>query len=154
MGVAPTPETALRKASHKWFLSFSWKRQKHKREEYLSLYYIKCPRLWRETVLKLEDELNVEQILLYWSLAHAVHVWGMGMSHILESILELQLNQKVESLETRPGNSDSHTGKGTQPPHWTVEERPKSRAATSSVRLFFHELELVKNGEKSSHDSN
>ena len=122
----------LRKAFQERFLSFSWKRQTYRREDYVSLY-IKC-RLRRETeaspfavgglsdeerLLALEDELVVEQILLYRSLARAVHI--LGKSHMPESILELQLDRKAESPETRP--SDRNMDKDTQHPH-AEDDRP------------------------------
>eukprot|EP00934_Nitzschia_sp_Nitz4_P002078 Nitzschia sp. Nitz4//scaffold140_size61219//29533//49080//NITZ4_006440-RA/size61219-augustus-gene-0.64-mRNA-1//-1//CDS//3329536227//2078//frame0 len=73
------------------YISFDWKRQRHKRKEYVELYIAK--RLdnksnegvfnfgeddnREEQLLAIEDELPLEQILLYRSIARSVRVRGM-----------------------------------------------------------------------------
>lgn len=90
----------LRKTFHRAFLSFSWDRQQYRRKEYVDVYI--ASRLDKrqrtdlsflsqehdETLLAIEDELTVEQILLYRSLARAVYV--RGGNSMPESILELR----------------------------------------------------------------
>ncbi|CAB9515429.1 Putative vacuolar protein sorting-associated protein [Seminavis robusta] len=72
------------------YVSFDWDRQKRKREEYINLYmslhlkvgeHVDCdasvPDPWAQDILKIEDELPIEQILLYRSIARALEVHGL-----------------------------------------------------------------------------
>jgi hypothetical protein len=81
----------LRKNFQDKYLSFCWGRQRYKRKEYVNLYIavrlehgpvdrwgssISFSRSPEEDLLALEDELPLEQIILYRSLARAIHVRG------------------------------------------------------------------------------
>ena len=65
---------------------FDWNALKHLRQEYINLYlrqsaafatFAPRGRNDEETMRKIEDDLNVEQILLYRSIARALHVRGI-----------------------------------------------------------------------------
>ena len=93
----------VHKAFRRRFLSFSWKRQKYCRSEYVRLY-VKCNLRGErdnpikseiERILEIEDELAIEQILLYRLLARAVHV--LGRTEMPDSILELRVNQNFDA---------------------------------------------------------
>jgi hypothetical protein len=82
----------LRSEFQKKYLTFDWEKQKYKRKSYVSLYiqlYLKnveedeaLPSRKAEIMaqsiefLSIEDELPVEQILLYRSIARSIHVRG------------------------------------------------------------------------------
>jgi len=83
----------LRKNFQDTYLSFSWEQQQYKRKEYVDLYiavHLKSHEsadIWassnlslsqtpEETLLALEDLFPIEQILLYRSIARAIHVRG------------------------------------------------------------------------------
>jgi len=94
----------LRRVFQQKFLSFSWKRQQYKRCEYVRLYIavrlsgkdeLAMPNVssasqkaLEEQLFAIEDELSVEQILLYRSLARAAHV--RGRMDMPSSIIELK----------------------------------------------------------------
>ena len=114
----------LRKIFQQKFLSFSWKQQHYKRREYVRLYI--SVRLRKtdasrhtddlapsrsskeEELLVIEDELSVEQILLYRSLARAVHV--RGGTELPTSILELKKKSEV------PDKTPAQGSRGPPPP--------------------------------------
>lgn len=94
----------LRRVFQQKFLSFSWKRQQYKRREYVSLYIAvrlrgkddqvmpnlvsASPESPEGQLLAIEDELSVEQILLYRSLARAAYV--RGKTDMPSSIIDLK----------------------------------------------------------------
>ncbi|KAG7355258.1 vacuolar-sorting-associated protein 13 C-terminal domain containing protein [Nitzschia inconspicua] len=99
------------------FLSFDWKRQRHRRQEYIDLYIttkldknsrkgaasfadkVSGSRMWlfededkvqkdRELkLLEIEDELSLEQILLYRTIARRIRV--RGITQMPESVLDM-----------------------------------------------------------------
>lgn len=87
------------------FISFDWDRQRHKRKEYVELYIAKKldkrPQegVWPfeeedtrdEQLLAIEDELPLEQILLYRSIARSARV--QGMKTMPDSVLDLHTRQ-------------------------------------------------------------
>jgi hypothetical protein len=96
---------AIRKKKHRrrnfveMYVSFDWDRQKYKRQEYINLYIAtKLDKSWQsdvwpfeeesreEKLLKIEDELPLEQILLYRSIARSIRV--KGISKMPATILE------------------------------------------------------------------
>jgi hypothetical protein len=98
-----------RKKRCNFSFKFEWEEQKRRRQEYINLYLRRSVefvalanrrRNDEETMRKIEDELPVEQILLYRSIARALHV--RGMHEMGDSILCLQkdvrLFQKPVSL--------------------------------------------------------
>ena len=112
----------LRKTFQRKFLSFSWNKHRFKRTEYINLYI--AIRLqskqgtlptWRtETpndpgsrLLDLEDQLCIEQILLYRSIARSAHVRGYDEMPL--SILEILDHQPVSSsrLYTKSEHNDT-----------------------------------------------
>lgn len=83
------------------YISFDWKKQKRRRKEYVELYISKKlagrkDSAWRfeesgeseATLLSIEDDLPLEQILLYRSIARSIHV--RGMKEMPDSMLDLQ----------------------------------------------------------------
>lgn len=92
----------IRRAFQEKFLSFNWERQSYKRDEYVQLFIRHC--LMKQTPspseeqLEIEDELAIEQILLYRSLARAVHV--RGETQFPESILDLKSSQNQQFLSS------------------------------------------------------
>jgi hypothetical protein len=92
----------LRRLFQDAFLSFSWERQKHRRDEYVELYI--QTRLGAKTanestllgssntndakLVEIEDELLVEQILLYRNIARTVY--SQGMTRMPASISEIR----------------------------------------------------------------
>lgn len=115
------------------YISFDWNRQRYKRKEYIELYISKKldnrhDGVWpfddtdkREAqLLKIEDELPLEQILLYRSIARSIRV--RGMTKMPDSIQELHTSQSIKTREKRKkrvANSDethnpvSETGENT-----------------------------------------
>ena len=79
----------VRKHFQDKYLSFSWEQQQRRRKEYVSLYIaakLLSPEedgskatdsSVMETLLLIEDELPIEQVLLYRSIARILHVGGM-----------------------------------------------------------------------------
>lgn len=86
----------IRKKKHRrrnfleMYVSFDWERQKYKRQEYINLYIAaRLEKSWQsdvwlfeeegreEKLLKIEDELPLEQILLYRSIARSIRVKGL-----------------------------------------------------------------------------
>ena len=72
------------------YVSFDWDRQKQKRKQYIDLYlgldldvghHIDCDASLiapeAEDLLRIEDQLPIEQLLLYRSIARALHMHGM-----------------------------------------------------------------------------
>ncbi|KAL7570167.1 hypothetical protein ACA910_020005 [Epithemia clementina (nom. ined.)] len=78
----------VRKHFQDKFLSFSWEQQRYRRKEYVTLYIaskllspeevgaLASDSAVTETLLSIEDELPVEQILLYRAIARILHVGG------------------------------------------------------------------------------
>ena len=92
-------------------LKFDWEKAKYKRKEYVDLYvatHLEPSSVLRsmelkvklgsksaeEELLKIEDELSVEQILLYRSIARSLRV--RGMKRMPDSVLELQGDEWVK----------------------------------------------------------
>jgi hypothetical protein len=89
------------------YISFDWRRQNYKRKEYIELYISKKLNERKDVVwpfedsdkreaelLVLEDELPIEQILLYRSIARSIRV--RGMTQMPKSILELHTTQTLK----------------------------------------------------------
>ena len=95
------------------YISFDWSKQKLKREEYVNLYIsVRLEnRTFDETawpfeedtreqrLMKIEDELPIEQILLYRSIARSVRF--QGLSKMPSSILELKKTKGAERDEPK-----------------------------------------------------
>jgi len=110
----------LRENFQRRFLYFSWESQRYKRKEYVSLYirihldkgFHPVPlsisnRSAEDELLDIEDELSIEQIILYRSLARAVFV--RGGHEMPASILDLHDNS--DGLGALQANADSSKGK-------------------------------------------
>ncbi len=115
------------------YISFDWNRQRYKRKEYIELYIAKKldnrqDGVWpfddsekRETeLLKIEDELPLEQILLYRTIARSIRV--RGMTKMPDSIRELHTSHSIKAQEKRKKraansgankNVESQTGETT-----------------------------------------
>eukprot|EP00980_Cylindrotheca_fusiformis_P021400 scaffold8259_cov143-Cylindrotheca_fusiformis.AAC.18 len=95
----------IRKKKHRrrnffeMYVSFDWERQKYKRQEYINLYIAtRLEKSWQndvwpfeeegreEKLLRIEDELPLEQILLYRSIARSIRV--KGLSRMPATVLE------------------------------------------------------------------
>jgi N-terminal region of Chorein or VPS13 len=95
----------LRMIFQKRFLFFSWKTQKYRRREYVSLFIAVHLRKSApsddtqalDDLLAIEDELAVEQVLLYRSIARAVFV--RGKREMPESILAVRDNAAAHKHE-------------------------------------------------------
>lgn len=75
------------------YVSFDWERQRYKRQEYVDLYIAKLENkqnTWlnddEEKLLRIEDELPIEQILLYRSISRSL--WAKRKSKMPATILE------------------------------------------------------------------
>jgi hypothetical protein len=115
----------LRKNFQDKYLSFSWERQRYKRREYVDLYIAvhldshKPIDMWGSSgsfsrspendLLALEDELPIEQILLYRALARAIHVRG---GTVPESILGLHEGRELSKHSQLQHSSHETDGKG------------------------------------------
>lgn len=101
----------LRKIFQQKYLLFSWQQLSYKRCEYINLYIgcrlRKSDSALEEQLLAIEDELPVEQILLYRSIARTVHV--RGGTEMPNSIIELnkELKGSPEHFE-RDNAQNSH----------------------------------------------
>lgn len=95
----------LKRMFQERFLSFNWDRQKHKRREYVELFVAtnlapaesslslsSSMHAEKAKLVSIEDELHVEQVLLYRAIARAVHV--KGMATMPESILDVNIRQE------------------------------------------------------------
>jgi N-terminal region of Chorein or VPS13 len=113
----------LRKIFQQKYLSFSWQQQSYKRGEYVNLYVVSrlrksdsadflpfasaSPMTPEEQLLAIEDELPIEQILLYRSIARAVHV--CGGKEMPDCVLELKKEQSHSTHgQGRVGSHVSH----------------------------------------------
>ena len=106
---------------------FSWNAQKRRRQEYINLYIsnrlekssvlhhmefhaLPSVRQAEETLLQIEDELPIEQILLYRSIARALRV--QGRKSMPYSVLSFRQDQRgltrQSSLGTQQAPSTSH----------------------------------------------
>ena len=120
------------------YISFDWKKQRHRRQEYIDIYVsIKLDNkrqgesVWpfedvatkEATLQKIEDELSIEQILLYRSIARSMRV--RGMKKMPESLVDLHPSHASkavaikESMMTRKkkgavGSVDKSTGTGSK----------------------------------------
>ena len=115
------------------YISFDWSRQRYKRQEYIDVYIAlkldKIPpeKVWpfeeedgrEEMLLQIEDELPLEQILLYRSIARSIRV--KGVTKMPATVHELHKNRtlRVRGLKTRrssvrtPGIIPRDTGETT-----------------------------------------
>lgn len=114
----------LRRAFKERFLSFDWEKQRYRRSEYIRLYIHlmlrkqsytlestpTMPTLVDEDLMLIEDELPIEQILLYRSLAHALQIQGetkmpasiLGLRRIItDSMKEGGTDRSVTDQATR-----------------------------------------------------
>jgi hypothetical protein len=107
----------LRRMFQDRFLSFNWERQRHRRSDYVRLFIVvqlapqatpegdqKQPTSTKadeDELLRIEDELLVEQVLLYRAIARVLHVRGLGEMPV--SILDLRARQ-----EKRRGRREVH----------------------------------------------
>jgi hypothetical protein len=114
----------LRSAFQKRFLFFNWQSQQYKRKEYVELYIaVNLCKIPPAEVLHptlspidelnaIEDEILIEQILLYRSIARAVFV--RGGRHMPVSILDLRDEGKSQvkmASGTGPGVADARDSK-------------------------------------------
>lgn len=94
------------------YISFDWNRQRYKRKEYIELYIAskldnKQDGVWpfednekrEDKLLRIEDELPLEQILLYRSIARSIRV--RGMTKMPDSIKELHSAQTMKMRAKR-----------------------------------------------------
>jgi len=105
------------------YVSFDWERQKQKRKEYVNLYLalrldverlVDCgastQALEAEELMKIEDELPIEQILLYRSIARAIFQHGIKtMPQSLEILYEdyasdMKTDQRRASVKSNEEN--------------------------------------------------
>lgn len=98
----------LRRMFQRKFLSFSWAKQRFKRIEYVNLYMaarlksnVTSFQSWIDgfgdpdsRLLEIEDQLCVEQILLYRSIARCAHV--RGFTEMPRSIIELRDHKQMQ----------------------------------------------------------
>lgn len=103
------------------YISFDWARQRHKRKEYIELYiahklqHRSMDGVWPfesenkadEELLRIEDELPLEQILLYRSIARTMHV--RGMTKMPETIAELHVGQTLGKKERQRRRTNAPT---------------------------------------------
>lgn len=102
-----------RRQFQKQFLSFSWELVSFRRREYVNLYIREKlnsqaseSTLGLEKLLTIEDTLNIEQILLYRSIARALHV--RGDSEMPGSILVFRAKTTADAIDrnsSSPGKS-------------------------------------------------
>ena len=91
-------------------LQFDWERQSYRRKEYVELYIatqlepssIFRSRAAHEKLLDIEDELSVEQIILYRAIARSLRV--RGMRKMPNSIRELHGDHWLEATPVRHGH--------------------------------------------------
>ena len=166
----------LKRMFQERFLSFNWDRQKHKRAEYVELFItttLASPNATdsalssslhgteKAKLLSIEDELHVEQVLLYRAIARAVHI--KGMTEMPESILEINIRQEKRRhrrelhYSVSGSSSDDHpltrtsgaTGHGYQP--WInmpmVLSVSGRRCEVSRRRLGTEHDEFLQQGE-------
>lgn len=100
----------LRQTFQDRFLSFKWDRQKYKRSDYIRLYidhrlrqHLLAPD--EEDLLCIEDELCIEQILLYRAIARKIHVYGG--TEMPRSLLDLVPHDKALPTDTRDPNASN-----------------------------------------------
>jgi hypothetical protein len=100
----------LREKFQDRFLSFMWDRQKYKRSDYVRLYIdcrLKQHLLARdeEELLRIEDELSIEQILLYRHIARKIHV--RGGTKMPSSLMDLGPKDNETSTNNRPSTASN-----------------------------------------------
>jgi hypothetical protein len=100
----------LREKFQDRFLSFIWDRQKYKRSDYVRLYIdyrLKQHLLARdeEELLRIEDELSIEQILLYRHIARKIHV--RGGTKMPSSLFDLGAKDKEISAKNLPSTASN-----------------------------------------------
>jgi hypothetical protein len=92
------------------YISFDWKKQRHRRQEYIDVYIAvrldkrQNDTVWpfediaaREKILeKIEDELSIEQILLYRSIARSMRV--RGVKKMPESVVGIHTSHATTAL--------------------------------------------------------
>ena len=127
----------LRKYFQDNYLSFSWSRQKYKRREYVNLYIANRLNPQRtligsseDELIRLEDELNIEQILLYRAIARAVRV--RGLAEMPESILDIISDH--DSLAHDKDREDEDVSQRAVHPSNPIEDTPTT---LSSVQHSF-----------------
>ena len=113
----------LRRLFQDRFLSFSWERQKHRRDEYVELFIATRlePRSQNEALLtssvhgegeaklvSIEDELFVEQVLLYRMIARTAH--SQGMTKMPDSIHEIDFEKTRRRTRHEIQNTGSSSG--------------------------------------------
>lgn len=99
----------LRRIFQKTFLSFSWVKQRYRRKEYVNLYikarltssstglhaWIEQPGDAELKLLEIEDDLCIEQILLYRSIARRVRVYGLAKMPTSIITIQEQNNRQI-----------------------------------------------------------
>jgi hypothetical protein len=100
-------------------LHFDWERQSYRRKEYVELYivthlepssvlrsvelnFLSASRTPQERLLNIEDELSVEQIILYRAIARSLRV--RGMRKMPDSVRELHGSRWIDASPVRRGN--------------------------------------------------
>ena len=135
-------EVRQRRAEESFFdrkdLQFDWEKQKYKRKEYVDLYVV--TRLERasvlrtmelkvklgtkspeEELLKIEDELPVEQIMLYRSIARSLRV--RGIKTMPDSVLGLHDDQWLTASPARKkAGPNSSVASGASPSKGELDE--------------------------------
>lgn len=130
----------LRKKFQMKYLSFDWGRQRHRRREYVNIYlseYLRgnagmseSPSKESKLLMEMEDELSIEQILLYRSIARALHVRGrismpdslVGLRHESSGAKAMLVDppspEAAVPVENRPSDATHDGG-------MTIEDVPK-----------------------------
>lgn len=111
----------VRKHFQDKYLSFNWARQRYRRKEYVSMYIaakLLSPEedgaeatnsAVLEALMSIEDDLNIEQILLYRSIARTLHV--SGVKEMPDSLISLRTSRSYRERLTFEGShlpSQSH----------------------------------------------
>jgi hypothetical protein len=122
------------------YLSFSWSRLTYKRSEYVRLFiaaFLDKNTLktslgdLREKTYKLEDELCVEQILLYRSIARSVHVRG---GHEFRTILEIQRDRRTSPRAVPIQQHDESKVESDDEEDCALYDEPHSHLAELAAR--------------------
>lgn len=137
----------LRKKFQEKYLHFSWERQHYRRPEYVKLYIAlvldknsnSMSDIWtsnearQEELLQIEDEICVEQILLYRTLARAVYV--RGGKEMPRSICGLRDNAEKERGKDEDASVPTKSGTGKSP-----DVAQSSRMGNEVVPTFLSNL--------------
>lgn len=106
----------LRRDFQRMFLTFDWKKQRYRRREYIRLFiYVHLDKKigWKDSrkeieLLTIEDELCIEQILLYRALARDLYV--RGDTEMPDSLLSIRDIDEIELTSCRRRRSKGKSG--------------------------------------------